>query len=174
MPIEGLYEDLSGQGGTVGGDNEDKYIFKNPAPDFLLGFSLRYTYKNFDVSASSRGSIGNYVYNAVAARNSYDQMYQIGYWRNASKQQNDNQFVKRQFTSDFFVENASFFKLDNVSVGYNIENLTDKLSAYISLTAQNIWTITEYKGLDPEVDGGIDDNFYPRPQVFMLGVNLTF
>lgn len=175
MPIEGLYEDISGAGGAVGGDNQDKYIFKNPAPDYLLGFSLRYSYKNFDLSAASRASFGNYVYNAVAAGSAYDQMYQIGYWRNAPRLLNETQFVKRQFTSDFFVENASFFKLDNMSVGYNVENLTDKLSAYISLTAQNIWTITNYKGLDPEVeDNGIDNNFYPRPQVFMLGVNLTF
>ena len=174
MPIEGLYADLSGEGGTVSGDNEDKYIFKNPAPDYLLGFSLRYSYKNFDLSASSRASIGNYVYNMVAAGSSYDQMYQIGYWRNFSRLLNDTEFVKRQFSSDYFVENASFFKLDNLSVGYNIENITDRLSAYVSLTAQNIWTITNYKGLDPEVDGGVDDNFYPRPQVYMLGINLSF
>ena len=174
MPIEGLYADLSGEGGTVSGDNEDKYIFKNPAPDYLLGFSLRYSYKNFDLSASSRASIGNYVYNMVAAGSSYDQMYQIGYWKNFPRLLNDTEFVKRQFSSDYFVENASFFKLDNLSVGYNIENITDRLSAYVSLTAQNIWTITNYKGLDPEVDGGVDDNFYPRPQVYMLGINLSF
>jgi iron complex outermembrane receptor protein len=174
MPVEGLYEDLSGEGGTVAGDNQDKYLFKNPAPDYLLGFSLRYSYKNFDVSASSRASIGNYVYNMVAAGSSYDQMYQIGYWKNFPRLLNDTQFVKRQFSSDFFVENASFFKLDNVSVGYNIEKITDRLSAYVSLTAQNIWTITNYKGLDPEVDGGVDNNFYPRPQVYMLGINLSF
>ncbi len=174
-PIEGLYEDISGAGGTVSGDNEDKYIFKQPAPDFLLGFSMRFAYKNFDLSASSRASIGNYVYNAVAAGSSYDQMYQIGYWKNFPRLLNDTHFVKRQFSSDYFVENASFFKLDNLSVGYNVENITDKLSAYISLTAQNIWTITNYTGLDPEVeDNGIDNNFYPRPQVFMLGINLTF
>ncbi len=174
MPIEGLYADLSGEGGTVSGDNEDKYIFKNPAPDYLLGFSLRYSYKNFDLSASSRASIGNYVYNMVAAGSSYDQMYQIGYWKNFPRLLNDTEFVKRQFSSDYFVENASFFKLDNLSVGYNIENITDRLSAYVSLTAQNIWTITNYKGLDPEVDGGVDNNFYPRPQVYMLGINLSF
>ena len=101
-------------------------------------------------------------------------MYQIGYWKNFPRLLNDTQFVKRQFSSDFFVENASFFKLDNVSVGYNIEKITDRLSAYVSLTAQNIWTITNYKGLDPEVDGGVDNNFYPRPQVYMLGINLSF
>jgi iron complex outermembrane receptor protein len=86
----------------------------------------------------------------------------------------DTQFVKRQFTSDYYVENASFFKLDNITAGYNVGNLTDRLSAYVSLTAQNIWTITKYSGLDPEVEGGVDNNIYPRPQVFMLGINLSF
>lgn len=173
-PIEGLYVDLSGEGGAVNGDNNDKYIYKNPAPDYLLGFSVRFNYKQFDFSAASRASIGNYVYNQVAAGASYDQMYQIGYWKNFPKYLNDTQFVKRQFTSDYFVENASFFKLDNISAGYTFDKIADKLSARVSFTAQNIWTITKYKGLDPEVQGGIDNNFYPRPQIFMLGVSLSY
>ena len=173
-PVEGLYVDLSGEGGVVNGDNADKYIYHNPAPDVLIGLSARFTYKSFDFSATSRASIGNYVYNQVAAGASYDQMYQIGYWKNFPKYLSDTQFVKRQFTSDYFVENASFFKLDNVSAGYSIENLTDKLNARISLTAQNLITITKYKGLDPEVSGGIDNNFYPRPRTIMLGISLTY
>jgi TonB-dependent starch-binding outer membrane protein SusC len=173
-PIEGLYVDLSGKGGTVNGDNEDKYIYHKPAPDYLIGFSARFTYKKFDLSASSRGSIGNYVYNQVAASASYDQLSQIGYWRNAPTYLSDTRFVKRQFTSDYFVENASFFKLDNVSAGYQIDKLTEKISARISFTVQNVFDITKYKGIDPEVSGGIDNNFYPRPRTFMLGINLSY
>jgi iron complex outermembrane receptor protein len=174
-PIEGLYVDLSGQGGTVNGDNADKYIYHNPAPDYLIGFSAQFNYKNFDISASSRGSIGNYVYNQVAAGASYDQMYQIGYWKNFSRLLNGTNFVKRQFTSDYFVKNASFFKLDNLSAGYNFDNLlNNKMKARLSFTVQNVFTITKYDGLDPEVQGGIDNNFYPRPRTFMLGVNLTY
>lgn len=173
-PIEGLYEDISGEGGAVNGDNADKYIYNNPVPEYLLGFSLRFNYKNFDISANSRASIGNYVYNEVAAGSSYDQIQQIGYWKNFPRVLRKTDFVKRQFTSDYFVQDASYFKLDNVTAGYNFENITDKLSAYVSLTAQNIWTITDYDGLDPEVDGGIDNNFYPRPQVFMLSINLSY
>ena len=86
----------------------------------------------------------------------------------------DTKFVKRQFTSDYFVSNASFFKLDNVSAGYRFDNLVDKLSARVSLTVQNLLTITKYKGIDPEVPGGIDNNFYPRPRTFMLGISLTY
>ncbi len=173
-PIEGLYVDLSGLGGTVNGNNADKYIYHNPAPDYLIGFSSRFNYKNFDFSFSSRGSVGNYVYNQVAAGASYDQMSQIGYWKNFPTYLSQTNFVKRQFTSDYFVQNASFFKLDNVSAGYLFENFIDKLSARVSLTVQNVFTITKYKGLDPEVAGGIDNNFYPRPRTFMLGISLTY
>ncbi len=173
-PIEGLYVDLSGEGGNVNGDNEDKYIYKKPEADYLIGFSLAYNYKAFDLSASSRAAIGNYVYNQLAAGASYDQLYQIGYYKNFPKYLDDTQFVKRQFTSDYFVENASFFKLDNVSAGYTFSNVVDKLSARLSFTVMNALTITKYKGLDPEVSDGIDNNFYPRPRTFVLGLNLTF
>jgi TonB-linked SusC/RagA family outer membrane protein len=173
-PIEGLYVDLSGKGGTVNGNNADKYIYHNPAPDYLMGLSARFNYKNFDLSLSSRASIGNYVYNQVAAGASYDQMYQIGYFKNFPTYLSDTKFVKRQFTSDYFVENASFFKLDNLSTGYKFDNIYKKLSARVSLTVQNLMTFTKYRGIDPEVSGGIDNNFYPRPRTFMLGISLTY
>jgi TonB-dependent starch-binding outer membrane protein SusC len=174
-PIEGLYVDLSGKGGVVGADNDDKYIYKNPAPDYVLGFSTRYNYKNFDVSASARANIGNYVYNAVAAGASIDQMWQIGYWRNQTTLLEDTRFVKRQFTSDYFVENASFLKLDHFSMGYNFQNLiNNSMNARVSFTVQNAFTISKYSGLDPEVNGGIDNNFYPRPRTFLVGLSLGF
>lgn len=173
-PIEGLYVDLSGKGGTVNGNNNAKYIYKNPAPDYVMGFSGRFNYKNLDLSFSSRANIGNYVLNMIAAGSSYDQMYQIGYWKNMPTYLSDSRFVKRQFTSDYFVNNASFFKIDNVSAGYRIENLVGKMSTRISITVQNLLTVTKYEGIDPEVDGGIDNNFYPRPRTYMLGLNLTF
>jgi iron complex outermembrane receptor protein len=173
-PIEGLYEDISGEGGVVNGDNADKYIYHNPAPDYLMGLSIRFNYDKFDFSASIRSNIGNYVYNQVAAGASYDQMQQIGYWRNFPTYLSDTRFVKRQFTSDYFVENASFMKLDNVSAGYNIGELIYNLYMRVNFTVTNVLTITKYKGLDPEVDGGVDNNFYPRPRTFMLGISLNF
>lgn len=174
-PIEGLFVDRSGEGGVVGGDNADKYIYKNPAPDYSMGFSVRYNYKAFDVSASARANIGNYVYNRVAAGASIDQMYQIGYWRNQTTLLDDTRFVKRQFTSDYFVENASFLKLDHLSMGYNFQNIiNNRMNARVSFTVQNVLTITKYSGLDPEVSGGIDNNFYPRPRTFLLGLSLGF
>jgi len=173
-PVEGLYVDLAGNGGTINGDNANKYIYHNPTPDYLVGFSLRFNYKDFDLSASARGDIGNYVYNQVAAGASYDQMQQIGYWKNMPKYLSSTQFVKRQFTSDYFVENASFLKLDNISLGYNLRHVVGSVSARLSFTAQNLVTVTKYSGLDPEVSGGIDNNFYPRPRTFLLGVSLNY
>lgn len=173
-PIEGLYVDLAGKGGTINGNNANKYLYHNPAPDYLLGFSLRFTYKNLDLSASSRANIGNYVYNQVAAGASYDQMYQIGYFKNFPKYLDATKFVKRQFTSDYFVENASFFKLDNVSAGYNFGQIYKKLNLRATFTVQNLLTITKYKGLDPEISSGIDNNIYPRPRTFIFGISLSY
>jgi iron complex outermembrane receptor protein len=173
-PIEGLYVDLAGKGGTINGNNDNKYIYHNPVADYLVGFSARFTYKNFDLAASSRASIGNYVYNQLAAGASLDQMYQIGYFKNFPKFLDDTKFVKRQFTSDYFVENASFFKLDNISAGYRFDNIIDKVGLRLSFTVQNALTVTKYKGIDPEVSGGIDNNFYPRPRTFMFGVSLSY
>lgn len=173
-PIEGLYEDLSGEGGIVNGDNADKYIYHNPNPDYLMGLSIRFSYKNFDLSTSSRASIGNYVYNGLAAGASYDQMYQIGYWKNFTTQLNDTRFVKRQFTSDYFVENASFLKVDHITAGYNFNNILNKINLRVSFTVQNAITVTKYKGIDPEVNGGVDYSFYPRPRTYLLGLGFTF
>ncbi len=145
-PIEGLYVDLSGEGGVVNGDNADKYIYHNPAPDWLLGLSARFEYKNFDLSASARGSIGNYVLNNVASGASYDQLYQIGYFKNFTKALAETNFVKRQFTTDYYVENASFLKLDNISAGYRFDNLFGAIGARLSFTVQNALILTQYSG----------------------------
>jgi len=173
-PIEGVYVDLSGQGGAINGIDKNKYTYKSPAPDYLIGLSARYSYKKFDVAASARISLGNYVYNSVASNASYDIRYALGYWANAPKYLEDTKFVTRQPYSDYFVQNASFFKLDNLNAGYNIDNLFEKVKARVSFTVQNVFTITKYKGIDPEVKDGVDNNFYPRPRSFILGVNLTF
>ena len=178
-PIEGMYVDLSGKGGTVAGNNADKYVDHNPAPVALMGLSFRLTYKNWDASTSTRLSLGNYVYNMVAAGASYDQMYQIGYWKNMPTQLSETNFVKRQFSSDYFVQNASFFKMDNLSIGYEFKNLPHNISAHVGFTVNNVFTITKYKGLDPEVplDGdtpGVDSNFYPRARSFVFGVRISY
>ena len=172
MPIEGLYVDRTGKGGTVTSNNLNKYHYKKPAPDFTMGINSRIDYKQVDFSFSGRLNLGNYVYNNVASGALYSTVYnQSGFFNNIPKQSENAKFTNTQYFSDFYVENASFFKMDNMSVGYNFEKT---IKARLSFTVQNAFTITNYKGLDPEVDGGIDNNFYPRPRVFVLGVNLTF
>jgi iron complex outermembrane receptor protein len=172
MPIEGLYVDRTGSGGTVTSNNLNKYHYKKPAPDWTMGINTRLNYKQYDFSFSGRVNIGNYVYNNVASGALYSTVYnQSGFYNNVPKQLNNAKFTNTQYFSDFYVENASFFKMDNISVGYNLEK---SFTARFSLTLQNAFTITKYNGLDPEVNGGIDNNFYPRPRVFVLGVNLTF
>lgn len=172
MPVEGLYVDRTGKGGTVTSNNLNKYHYKKPAPDYTLGINSRFAYKQVDFSFSGRANIGNYVYNNVASGALYTTVYnQSGFYNNIPKQVNNAKFTNTQYFSDLYIENASFFKMDNMSVGYNFEK---NLKARLSFTVQNVFTITKYNGLDPEVDGGIDNNFYPRPRVFVLGVNLTF
>ncbi len=172
MPIEGLYVDRTGNGGTITSNNLNKYHYKKPAPDVTLGINSRVAYKQFDFSFSGRANIGNYVYNNVASGALYSTVYnQSGFFNNIPRQSENAKFTNTQYFSDFYIENASFFKMDNMSAGYNFEKF---LKARLSFTVQNVFTITKYNGLDPEVDGGIDNNFYPRPRVFVLGVNLTF
>ncbi|MDP2336024.1 MAG: TonB-dependent receptor [Bacteroidota bacterium] len=173
MPIEGLYVDRTGLGGTITSNNLNKYHYKKPAPDYTLGINSRFAYKQVDFSFSGRANIGNYVYNNVASGALYTTVYnQSGFYNNLPKQVNNAMFTNTQYFSDFYIENASFFKMDNMSAGYNFDQF--KIKARLSFTVQNAFTITKYKGLDPEVNGGIDNNFYPRPRVFVLGVNLTF
>ena len=172
MPIEGLYVDRTGSGGTVTSNNLNKYHYQKPAPDWTLGINTRVDYKQFDFSFSGRANIGNYVYNNVASGALYSTVYnQSGFYNNVSKQINNAKFTNTQYFSDFYVENASFFKMDNISLGYNFAK---SLKLRLSATVQNAFTITKYNGLDPEVNGGIDNNFYPRPRIYVLGVNLTF
>lgn len=176
MPIEGLYVDRSGNGGNVAGNNANKYHYKKPAPDYVMGINSSLNYKNFDASFSARVNIGNYVYNNLASGPSnYASLYnQSGFFNNLPTMVTKTDFVNPQYWSDYYLENASFFRMDNISVGYNFNKFfTDKLKARLSLTAQNAFVITKYSGLDPEVDGGIDNNIYPRPRVFVVGLNIT-
>lgn len=176
-PIEGLYVDRSGKGGSVTSNNLNKYHFKSPRPNQLIGINSRVNYKSFDFAFSGRVSLGNYVYNNVfSERARYSSVYnQSGYFNNVPSAINDTKFVNPQYWSDYYVENASFFKMDFMSAGYNFNNiLNQKLKARVSFTVQNAFFITKYSGNDPEVSGGIDNNVYPRPRTFLLGLNLTY
>jgi iron complex outermembrane receptor protein len=176
MPIEGLYIDRSGEGGNVAGNEQNKYHYEKPAPDVVMGLSSSLKVKNFDASFSARVNLGNYVYNNVASEKAnYNSLYnQSGFFNNLPTQVNNTKFNTPQYWSDFYVENASFLRLDNISVGYSFNELfNDKFDARFSFTVQNAFVITKYNGLDPEVANGIDNNLYPRSRNFVFGININ-
>ncbi len=173
-PIEGLFVDRNGDGVV---DEADKYRLESPNPDYTFGLSSRFEYKQWDAAFSARASLGNYVYNNVASdRGFYNSVYNTaGFVMNPTEFIYETGFETAQYRSDHYVEDASFVRLDNVSVGYTFDGLFDLVSsARVSATVQNVFTITEYSGQDPEVFGGIDFNLYPRPRTFLLGLNLNF
>lgn len=176
-PIEGLYVDRSGEGGNVAGNELNKYYLKSPDPDYLVGISSKLNYKDFDLSFSGRLSLGNYVYNNNASNRAlYQQVYnQSGFLSNILTDVEKTNFTTAQYWSSIYLENASFFKMDYISIGYNFTSLFgNNLGGRIGLSVQNVFTITDYSGLDPEVDNGIDNNIYPRPRTFMMSISLNY
>ncbi|MGN0281893.1 MAG: SusC/RagA family TonB-linked outer membrane protein [Prevotella sp.] len=172
-PIEGLYADLNGDG-TV--DSKDLYHYHSPAPDWIFGFSTSVRWKKLTLSTSLRANVGNYLYNGMAMN--------TGAWETMSY--NDYQlnrlnssylttgFQKRQHESDLYVENASFLKMDNIQLSYNFGRVCKWFSLNVSAMVQNVFTITNYTGVDPENDSGIDMSVYPRPRIYSMTIGLDF
>ncbi|MFD1314827.1 SusC/RagA family TonB-linked outer membrane protein [Namhaeicola litoreus] len=172
-PIEGVYVDTNEDGAIT---DADKRIFNSPNPDWLLGLSSYMNYRNFDLNFTMRASLGNYAYNNVASANgNQDNLYDLGTIRNAHSSILDTNFRNPQYWSDYYVQDASFLRMDNITLGYNFSNLKNgDVRLRIYSTVQNVFTITDYDGLDPEINGGIDNNFYPRPQTLLFGFNVNF
>lgn len=172
-PIEGVYVDTNEDGVLT---DADKRIYHNPNPEWLLGLSSYMYYGNWDLGFTMRASIGNYAYNNVASANgNQDNLYDLGTIRNAHSSLLDTNFRNPQYWSDYYIQDASFLKMDNITLGYNFENIKNgdvRLRLYS--TIQNVFTVTDYDGLDPEINGGIDNNFYPRPQTVLFGFNVNF
>ena len=172
-PLEGVYVDLNGD--NIINDN-DKYKYQSPTPAAFFGFTSNMNYKNFNFNFTLRGSLGNYMYNNFRAANGYSEalMNQVGnlHYGNGSIDVLNTGFLTNQQFSDLYVENASFMKLDNVSLSYLIP--FEKIKLRASFTAQNVFTITNYSGLDPEISSGVDNNIYPKPRTFVLGLNFNF
>jgi iron complex outermembrane receptor protein len=175
-PMEGVYVDRSGDGEI---DESDLYYYKKPAPDVTMGFNSKWTYRNWDLGFNGRISLGNYVYNATAsngANMSLDAIYSNNlFLSNKPASALDTDFRSKQALSDYYIQNASFLKIDNITLGYTINRFFAKsASARFYATLQNPIVITKYDGLDPEVFNGIDYNLYPRPKMFLVGMNLNF
>lgn len=126
---------------------------------------------------SGRANLGMSVYNNMASNLGYYNRLQTSgeYLNNVSTDVYKTGFNSAQYFSDYYVQNASFFRMDNMTLGYNIDELLGaKLRMRIYSSVNNVFVITDYDGIDPEVDGGIDNNIYPRPRTYLLGVNVTF
>lgn len=181
--IEGALVDRNADGQIT---QADRYFYKNPIAPVIMGLSSRLEYKNWDLGFALRASIGNYVYNNV--EQGYHNVSLNGIWPSTNYLQNTTTkavtdgFVtdlNYQLLSDFWIHNASFLKCDNITLGYSFSNIL-KTAAFKGLngrfyaTATNVFTITKYKGLDPEVFNGYDSNMYPRPFSVIVGLNLNF
>ena len=172
-PIEGAYADLNGDGEINDGD---LYRYHSPAPKYIMGLSTSLRYKQLTLGMSFRANIDNYVYNGMGMS--------TGAWEtvsyNNSQLNNLNAsflktgFKTRQYLSDYYVENASFLKLDNLSLSYNVGKINKWASLTVSAMVQNVFTITGYSGTDPEVPNGMDNSFYPRPRTYSVSLGLQF
>ena len=173
-PVEGLYADLNGDGLV---NLDDRYRYKQADPRLFLGINSQVNYKDFSLSFVLRGNFDNYVYNNVLSNNGTFRGLTgtNNYLLNLSPNVLQTGFANNQYFSDYYVENGSFLRLDNLTLGYNLKGLLGGTSnTQISLIGQNLFTITKYSGLDPEVAGGIDNNIYPRPRILSFGLNVSF
>jgi TonB-dependent starch-binding outer membrane protein SusC len=173
-PMEDEFEDTNGDGIV---NEKDQVVNKSPDPKIFLGFNSQLTYKNFSAGFTMRGSFGNYVYNDVIADKAY-----------FSKLKNDAEYPNNIPTetlnggfkalsdkgrlSDYYLSDASFIRMDNIFVGYNLK--VSKVNIGVNFNVSNAFVITKYKGIDPEIFSGIDNNIYPRPRTYALGINVGF
>ena len=176
-PIDGLYADLN-RDGVI--NERDLYQYKGIDPQMFFGLSSSVTHKKWNAGIVMRANIGNYLYNNVASSSGTlrNILNPIGYINNGSRDYLNTGFSgngSNYYLSDYYVQNASFLRIDNINLGYNVGNVfKNKATLRINATVQNVLTITKYTGLDPEMNGGIDNNFYPRPRTIVLGINLDF
>lgn len=169
-PLEGVYVDQDGNGKI---DDSDKIINKSPDPKVTMTFGSQFRYKKWDLGFNIRASIGNYVYNNVLSTKAvYNDLFTYGL---NNVVENDYYFEQPRYMSDYYLRNASFVRCDNITLGYTWDNLlNDKLRLRLFGAVQNPFVITKYKGVDPEVFGGIDNSVYPRATTYSLGLVATF
>jgi len=172
-PIEGLYEDIN-RDGII--NNNDLYRYGAPEPKVFMGLNSNVSWGKWTAGFVSRMSFGNYIYNNNASdRGVLRQVLNpLGWLGNASTSYLKTGFANNQYFSDLYIENGSFFRMDNINLGYDAGTVMKNVRMRLTANIQNAFVITKYSGLDPEVIGGIDNNIYPRPRIFAVGVNLDF
>lgn len=170
-PVEGLYVDRNGDGII---NNSDYYRVKQPDPKLFLGITSQVVVEKWTFSTLLRSNIGGYIYNNNASNAAFTSN-SLPYLYNVNAAYLKTGFKNNQYFSDYFLENGTFLKMDNLSVAYDFGKIMDgKANLRGSVTVQNVFTLTKYSGLDPEIAGGIDNSFYTRPRIFSLGFNLDF
>lgn len=173
-PLEGVYADINNDGKI---NSKDLVRSKSSEPKMTCGLTTNLSYRKWELSASLRGSFGNYMYNNMnSSRATYSNILSPSKTiLNAPVNVRDSDFYLNQPLSDYYLENASFVKMDNLSLSYDFGSVFNKtLSIRGTLSVQNVFTITKYTGLDPEIPGGVDRDFYPRPRTFLLGFNINY
>lgn len=173
-PLEGVYEDLNHDGRI---NSDDLYRTKSAEPKVTMGLSTSLSYKDWTLSTTLRGSFGNYVYNNMnSGLATYSNILSPSQAiMNAPRNVLESGFYLGQPLSDYYLENASFVKMDNLSLTYDFGMVfKEKIGITGTLMVQNVFTITKYSGIDPEIAGGVDRSFYPRPRIFMLGFNINY
>jgi iron complex outermembrane receptor protein len=181
-PIEGAYADLNGDGKW---NDQDLYLYQKPAPDVYMGFNTNFIWKRWSLATALRSNIGNYVYNNVNSdMGNYSQTLNPNNFlmNNVINGLNTN-FYSRQLLSDYYIQNASFLKMDYLQLGYDFGQIfSGQAHLRANFTIQNVFTCTKYDGIDPEMlsgtdavtPPGIDNNFYPNPRTYSLGLSLNF
>lgn len=172
-PIEGAYADLNNDGEI---NDADLYRYHSPAPKYIMGLSTSLRYRQLTLGMSFRANIDNYVYNGMGMSTG---AFETVSYNNSQLNNLNTSFLKtgfktRQYLSDYYVENASFLKLDNLSLSYNVGKINKWASLTVSAMVQNVFTITGYSGTDPEVPNGMDNSFYPRPRTYSVSLGLQF
>jgi iron complex outermembrane receptor protein len=174
-PMEGMFVDRDNNGVI---NERDRYYYKYADPRWLMGFSSNVTIDKWNAGFVMRASLKNYVYNNVYSNlGRFNPNSGSLFLGNVSVNYLETGFVGtsvNQILSDYYVQNASFLRMDNIYVGYNVGKVWGNASLRLNATVQNVFVITNYKGLDPEISSGIDDKFYPRPRTYVLGLNLDF
>lgn len=175
-PIEGLYEDIN-RDGVI--NDKDRYLYTKPAPDVQLGLATNVLLGKFSIGLAGHANFNNYVYNNYQSRATAKRFLEdpVNFIGNLSAGYYETKFENNQYFSDYYIENGSFFRLDNINLGYNFGRVfSDKAELRLNASVQNVFLITNYKGLDPElaINEGVDKNIYPRPRVYSLGLNLDF
>ena len=176
-PINGVYVDRNNDGQIT---PDDKYITRKPDPDYTFGFNTNFSWKNWTAALSGHASIGNWVYNNVASNTEMlADLWTNSFVSNRLVSATKSMFTQAQYVSDYYLEDGSFLKLDNFTLGYTFPKLFSlnadrSASPDIFGTVQNICTFTKYSGIDPEIFNGLDKTVYPRPRTFVMGLKLNF